>query len=145
MNAYSTRGRLTVLAVALVACAALTACDKQTASETNGASNASGTVTQANVAQKVVQAQTPQDHEAIAAYYEIRAREAERESTEDRDLQGLYEQRWQRDHHPMGSGARDHLDDLTESHESGARHYRAMATWHHDMARSAEHDSTARE
>lgn len=132
-----------MLLAVLLAGATLAGCDKQTGSAaTNGAASTNA-VTEANVAEKVAEARTPADHEAIASYYEARAQGAQRELGEGRELQQRYEHRRQRDNHPMADGARGHLNELTEGHEAGARHYRAMAEWHREMARSAEQSSTA--
>ena len=143
MKAMTRVGRVAVLATVLLAALTVSACDKQTAN--GGAATDSSTITNANLPAKLAEARTPQDHEAIATYYEQRARESERESADDRELQGRYEHRWPRDRHPMGSGAHDHLNQLTEGHESGARHYREMAAWHHEMARSAGGTANGRE
>lgn len=130
---------------ALLAAGGLAGCDKQTGSAATNAAASPTVVTEANVAQKVAEAREPADHEAIASYYESRAQGAQREFGEDRGLQESYEHRMQRDNHPMAAGARDHLRGLSEGHEASAKHYRAMADWHREMARSAEQASAAAE
>jgi len=136
-------GSAAVFATVLLVAFTVAACDKPAANGDTAAG--SSTVTASNLTAKVAEARTPQDHEAIAAYYEQRARDSERESAGDRDLQGRYENRWPHDRHPMGPGAHDHLNKLTESHESDAHHFQDMAAWHHEMARSTEGTSNARE
>lgn len=150
MNAIATisksgRARICVLLAALLAGAALAGCDKQSGSAATNAAASPTAVTEANVTKKVEEARTPADHEAIASYYDSRAQGAQREFGEDRELQERYARRMQRDNHPMADGARGHLNELTEGHEAGARHYRAMAEWHREMARTAEQSSTAAE
>lgn len=150
MNAISTipssgRVRIWVLLAALFAGGGIAGCDNRTGSAAANVTASPTTVTEANVAQKVAEARTPADHEAIASYYEFRAQGTQREFEEDRELQQRYERRMQRDNHPMAAGASDHLHGLSEGHEAGAKHYRAMAEWHHEMARSAEQSTTVAE
>lgn len=139
----SARRRSCLLLSVFLAGGGLAGCDKQTGSAATNAAASPAVVTEANVAKKVAEASTPADHEAIASYYESRAQGAQRESGEDRDLQERYEHRMQRDNHPMAAGARDHLHGLSEGHEASARHYRAMAEWHREMAHGTEQPSTS--
>lgn len=132
---------MALLATLLAAAAAISGCDKQSTTEALAANS----VTDANVADKVDQATTAADHQAIAAYYDARAQSAQRQFAEDGELQERYERRWQQDSHHMGSGPRGHIGDLRRGHETDAQHYQSMAAWHREMARASEGPDTPRE
>lgn len=130
--------RKTLLFILLTGAVVLAGCDKNTTDETSS-------VTDANVTQKVEQARTPADHQDLAAYYDARAQQAERDGTEERELKGQYERRWQPGDHPMGPGAGRHFESLAEEHQATASHYRAMGQWHREMAERTEKSSAAAE
>ena len=98
-------------------------------------------MTSANLADKIEQARTPADHQALAQYYEDRARVAQREIAEEQEARTRYERRWNPDDHPMGRSARDHYKHMMEGREGGASGYRGMAEWHREMAERAQQDA----
>jgi hypothetical protein len=133
------RARSAALMLVLVTGAlTLAGCDNKTSNEATSTTASASRITDANVAEKIEQARTPADHEELAVYYDERAQAAQREGADERELRGRYERRWQPDSHPMGPGARGHVEGLIESHEQGAGHYRSMADWHRQMAQSAQ-------
>lgn len=131
----------TLIIIALAGAAVLGGCDKRAPNE--GA--ATSGVTSANLADKVDQARTPADHQALAAYYEEQARRTQREASAEREAGTRYERRWNPDDHPMGRGAREHYNHMLEGREEGASDYRAMAEWHRQMATHAEREVTTDE
>ena len=124
--------------IVLLLAIALAGCDRRMTGDDGG-------VTSANLADKIEQARTPADHEALARYYEDRARVAQREAAEEHEARTRYERRWNPENHAMGRGARDHYNHLREGHEEGARSYRGMAEWHRKMAERAQHEQDAEE
>lgn len=94
-------------------------------------------VTDANLAQKVQQATTPADHDAIARYYDERSSAAEQSAARERLARDTYERRWRPGDQPMGPRALEAYDHLMEGHSGEAREYRSLAEWHREMARSS--------
>ncbi len=131
--------RHTFLFVLLAGALALAGCNKQTES------GAPSSVTDANLQQKIEQANTPSDHRGLASYYDTRAQAAQNGSINERERRAQYERRWRTGTHPMGPAAGPHFDGLSADHESSAGHYRAMAQWHRQMADEAERSPTQAE
>jgi hypothetical protein len=131
--------RLTFLFVLLAGALALAGCNKQTEG------GAPSGVTDANLQQKIEQANMPSDHRDLATYYDSLAETAQNGSTNERERREQYERRWRTGSHPMGPAAGPHFDGLSADHESSAGHYRAMAQWHRQMAEVAERSPTQSE
>jgi len=131
-TATSVRTHVLTLAL-LISITTLGGCDKAPNKET-----AVSSVTSANLADKVEQARTPADHEALAQYYEEQARVTERETAGEREARTRYERRWRPDDHSMGSRAREYYGRMGEGREEDASRYRGMAEWHREMATRAE-------
>ena len=140
MNATTLNAR-TLLIIALFGATALVGCNKETSSDQAAASG----VTEANVAQKVESASTPDDHEALAKYYDERARLAQAEAASEGEARTRYERRWNPVDHPMGGRAREHYNHMIEGRERGASDYHAMAEWHREMAEHAQREPAANE
>jgi hypothetical protein len=128
---FSGSGRSLAIA-SLAGILALAACSAKVPDKTG--TLAVATVTATNVADKVQQASTPADHQNLASYYEARAKAADRQVTEERDIRGRYDHRWGPGEHPMGHGVLLPYDHLIAGHEVDAREYRSLADWHREMA-----------
>ncbi|MGE0114957.1 MAG: hypothetical protein AB7T07_08765 [Steroidobacteraceae bacterium] len=126
----------TLLIVLLSGALALAGCNKKTEG------GAPSSVTDANLQQKIEQANTPSDHRDLATYYDSLAETAQNGSTNERERREQYERRWRAGPHPMGPATGPHFDGLAVDHESSAGHYRAMAQWHRQMADEAERTRT---
>ena len=142
MNTTMLVSTRTLLMIALVSAAALGGCDKRSSNDPVAATSS---VTRATLAEKVEKARTPADHEALAKYYDERARLAQAEAVDEREARTRYEQRWNPHDHPMGRGAREHYNHMIEGREGGARDYHAMAEWHREIARHARREQTTDE
>ena len=140
MKSIRTRA-IAIVTIALGSAMMLGGCEKPTPT----ASTATGGVTSENLAAKVDQARTPADHQALAQYYDEQAGVVQREVADEKEAQTRYAHRWNPDEHPMGRGPREHYGHMIEGREGGARHYRAMAKWHREMATRAEHEQVANE
>lgn len=137
MNIFRSRVvAASIATIPLLGAGALAGCDRQ---------SAAGAVTESNLTEKIEQARTPADHREIAQYYEARAAAVRREEGEERELRGQYERRWRPNGHAMGSRASRHFEELAESHEQTASHYREMSDWHREMAQRAEHSAATDE
>jgi hypothetical protein len=87
------------------------------------------------IATMIANAKTPQDHEAIAAYYDKQAAEARAKADEHRKMGEAYKK---------GGGAlaskthfHEHCEALTRSYLSEAKDYEALAATHRAMAKAA--------
>jgi hypothetical protein len=130
----------TTLMIVLVGATALAGCDRRASSDEGVVTSG---VTSTNLADKIEQARTPADHEALAKYYEERARVAQSETAQEQEVRTRYERRWNPDDHPMGRGARDHYNHMIEGRDGEASSYRAMAEWHRQMAGHGEQEHAA--
>ena len=122
--------------VSLAGALALAGCSGKVPGQT--ATPTGGAVTATNVADKVQQASTPADHQDLANYYDERAKAADRQVSEDRDIRGRYEHHWGQDAHPMGHGKLSEYDHLIAGHQDGAQAYRSLGNWHREMSRQLQ-------
>lgn len=128
-------GTRILLIIALFGATALVGCDKRTS---EGQATASGGVTDANVATMIESASTAADHEALAKYYDERARLAQAAAASDSEARTRYDRRWNPNEHPMGGRAREHYNHMVEQREGEAGDDHAMAEWHREMAQHAQ-------
>ena len=87
-----------------------------------------------SVEQMISEAKTPADHEAIAAYYEKEAREAQQKYEEHLKLKAAYAKI---PHLASKTGLPAHCDSIAKKYENIAKDYEALAKLHKGMAKSA--------
>ena len=85
---------------------------------------------------QIAAAKTPADHEAIAAWYDTQAKEAQDKAAEHQKMGDAYKQ---------GGGAlahktnfHQHCEALVKSYTAEAKEYRALAAEHRAMAKAAK-------
>ena len=88
-----------------------------------------------NIEQMITEAKTPADHEAIAAYYEKEAQEAQQKYEEHLKLKATYAKI---PHLASKTGLPAHCDSIAEKYEGIAKDYEALAKLHREMAKSAK-------
>src|SRR5215467_8410535 len=87
------------------------------------------------IEQKITEAKTPADHEAIAAYYDKQAQEAHQQQAEHQQFSKSYSSI------PVlktKTGAVAHCDSIAKKYEGIAKDYEALAKMHRDMAKAAK-------
>src|SRR5712692_9878147 len=89
-----------------------------------------------NIEQMISEAKTPADHEAIAAYYEKEAQDAQQKYEEHLKLKAAYA----KIPHlaSKGFGLPYHCDSIAKKYEGIAKDYEALAKLHKSMAGSAK-------
>jgi hypothetical protein len=87
-----------------------------------------GTVTDANLKEMIAKAKTSADHEAIAAYYDNEAADNEQKAHLHRDAANIYGK-------PIAVA---HCNGLVRAFKAAADQDKALAAYHHRMARKAE-------
>ena len=87
-----------------------------------------------SIEQMITEAKTPADHEAIAAYYDKEAQEAQKKRAEHQKMKEWYEGT------PAMSkgGFSTHCDSLISLDDKTAKQYEALAKLHRKMAKSAK-------
>jgi hypothetical protein len=87
-----------------------------------------------NVEQMIVDAKTPADHEAIAAYYDKEAKDAHAKHAEHQKMEEFYKK------NPAlnKSGFSTHCDLIASNYDKTAKEYETLAKLHRDMAKSAK-------
>lgn len=88
-----------------------------------------------NVEQMIVDAKTPADHEAIAAYYDQEAKAAHQKHEEHLKLKASYEKI---PHLASKTGLPWHCSTIAENYNKTAKEYEALAKLHREMAKSAK-------
>ena len=88
-----------------------------------------------SVEQMISEAKTPADHEAIAAYYEREAQEAQQKYEEHLKLKAAYAKI---PHLASKTGLPAHCDSIAKKYENIAKDYEALAKLHKGMAKSAK-------
>jgi spore coat polysaccharide biosynthesis protein SpsF (cytidylyltransferase family) len=88
-----------------------------------------------NVEQMIVDAKTPADHEAIAAYYDQEAKAAHQKHEEHLKLKASYEKI---PHLASKTSLPWHCSTIAENYNKSAKEYEALAKLHRDMAKSAK-------
>src|SRR5712692_9593867 len=88
-----------------------------------------------NIEQMIAEAKTPADHEAIAAYYEKEAQDAQQKYEEHLKLKAAYAKI---PHLASKTGLPSHCDSITKKYENIAKDYEALAKLHKGMAKSAK-------
>ena len=90
----------------------------------------------AGIEEKIAAANTPADHEAIAAYYDGEAKEAQDKADEHKKMGEAYKK---------GGGSyankthfHEHCEALARNYAADAKEYRALAAAHRDMAKKAK-------
>ena len=94
------------------------------------------TVAAAYIAEMISSAKTPADHEAIAAYYDGEAKEAQQKADEHRKMGEAYKK---------GGGAlagkthfHEHCEALVRSYTAEAKEYESLAAAHRQMAKKSK-------
>src|SRR5262245_14748364 len=87
-----------------------------------------------SIEQLITEAKTPADHEAIAAYYDKEAQEAQKKRVEHQKMKEWYEGT------PAMSkgGFSTHCDSLISLDDKTAKEYEDLAKLHRGMAKSAK-------
>ena len=88
-----------------------------------------------NIEQRITQAQTPADHEALAAYYDKEAQAAHQKQAEYLQFSKSYSTL------PTlqtKTGAVAHCNTIAKGYEELAEEYEALAKIHRDMAKSTQ-------
>ena len=95
-----------------------------------------GSAEDKNIEQMISEAKTPADHEAIAAYYEKEAQDAQQKYEEHLKLKAAYA----KIPHlaSKGFGLPYHCDSIAKKYEGIAKDYEALAKLHKSMAESAK-------
>jgi len=88
------------------------------------------------IEQMIADAQTPDDHEAIAAWYEKEAGAARTKQIEHEKMREAYKKK-SRPGRNNGSGSVAHCTAIAGQFEHLAQEYEALAQEHHAMATSA--------
>ena len=85
-----------------------------------------------SIEQMIDEAKTPADHEAIAAYYEKEAQEAQQKYEEHLKLKAAYAKI---PHLASKTGLPAHCDSIAKKYENIAKDYAALAKLHKGMAK----------
>lgn len=88
-----------------------------------------------NVEQMIVEAKTPADHDAIAAYYDQEAKAAHQKHEEHLKMKASYEKI---PHLASKTGLPWHCSTIAANYEKTAKEYEALAKLHRDMAKTAK-------
>ena len=88
-----------------------------------------------SVEQMIADAKMPADHEAIAAYYEKEAQEAQQKYEEHLKLKAAYAKI---PHLASKTGLPSHCDSIAKKYGGIAKEYEALAKLHREMAKSAK-------
>jgi len=88
-----------------------------------------------NIEQMIVEAKTPADHEAIAAYYDQEAQAAHKKHEEHLKLKASYEKIPSL---ASKTGLPWHCNTIATNYQKTAKEYEALAKLHRDMAKSAK-------
>ena len=88
-----------------------------------------------NIEQMIVDAKTPADHEAIAAYYDQEAQAAHQKHEEHLKLKASYEQI---PHLASKTGLPWHCNTIATNYQKTAKEYEELAKLHRQMAKSAK-------
>jgi hypothetical protein len=96
----------------------------------------------ADLPKAIENAKTAADHEAIAAYFDERAKDARAAATRHREMGAVYKKRPPTSLKSGGGHAfhvqmGEHCDDLVKSYEQAAKDYEAMAASHRAEAKAA--------
>ena len=91
----------------------------------------------ADIDAQIAAAKTPADHEAIAAYYDGEAKEAQAKADEHKKMEKAYSMSG------IGNQAtkthfHQHCETLIRAYESEAKEYTALAAAHRQMAKTAK-------
>ncbi len=94
-----------------------------------------GSAEDKNIEQMISEAKTPADHEAIAAYYEKEAQEAQQKYEEHLKLKAAYAKI---PHLASKTGLPAHCDSIAKKYANIAKDYEALAKLHKGMANSTK-------
>jgi hypothetical protein len=87
-----------------------------------------------SIEQMITGAQTPADHEAIAAFYTKQAQEAQKKADEHKKMEEWYQK------HPAlnKSGFSSHCGLIARNYQTVAKEYEDLAKMHKEIAKSAK-------
>jgi len=88
-----------------------------------------------SIDQRIADAKTAADHEAIAAYYEQEAQAAHKKHEEHLKLKASYEKT---PHLASKTSLPWHCSTIAENYNKTAKEYEALAKLHRDMAKAAK-------
>ena len=95
-----------------------------------------GAAEEVDIEKRIVEAKTPADHEAIAAYYDQQAAAAREKAAEHRKMGESYKKAGGALAHK--THFHEHCESLVRIYESAAKDYAAMAAAHRQMAKNAK-------
>ena len=89
-----------------------------------------------DIGDKIAAARTAADHEAIAAWYDDQAKEAEQKAAEHKKMGEAYKKE------PGGISSKthfhEHCEALVKNYTAEAKEYRSLAAAHRQMAKAAK-------